>query len=263
MRSLALGALLLLGAGCATATVVGPPLVPMELDSTTQRAVILEPFFELADWQTQTRTDYARVSPGLLSSGFGVGGLMGSSDVAITRQVQVKPLFARVPALMEQHRLLLMAVQRLRPGWRVTSTSGTSALGDSSATLVRVLIENNETVESNRTLKNMCFVFGLVLLPLQFVHIYPVEETVRVYGQLHRYQTPANALVSRLVKYPSQADYAINVVGLPAPLQRDFGIDVTYDEGLFANEAPREHVLVEGFVDRLARAVVALVEEQR
>ena len=262
----ALPAVLLGLSGCATAQLAQeraffPP------DPGVPRTVVLEPLFELANWQTTTRTEYARVmgspfgSTGMLGYGYGYG--YGSSayptTVAVTREVQEKPLFARPQVMTEIHRRLLNEVQRRRPAWRVTSTSGTSALrGD--VTVVRTIIEGNQTTESDRALKNLALGFGFVIWPLEFIHIDPVHETMRVMGLVERFDAPAELLGQRLVRYPTQPDFAVNLSGL-TPLRRPFGLDVSYTEGILASEYPRTQVLLDGFANRLASAVIALVEE--
>ena len=224
------------------------------------RTVVLEPFFEAAEWETNTRTEYAQVYGGSgMGVGFGSGLSPGGSTVAITTKVTEKPLFARVQVLAQEHRALLAAVARLRPAWRVTSTSGAPVL-TGPVSIVRTIVQGNELVESNRTLKNLAFGFGLVIWPLQLFNINPVAETQRVYGALERYDTDQPTLASRLVKYPTQPDFAFNASGLK-PLGHSFGLDVPYEEGLLADETPRERVLVDGFADRLAAAVVAIIEE--
>jgi prolyl oligopeptidase len=44
--------------------------------------------------------------------------------------------------------------------------------------------------------------------------------------------------------------------------RQPFALDVEYEEGLFADETPRPGVLVEGFVEKLAFAIVSLIEEE-
>lgn len=260
----AFSAVLLCSSGCATAQLAQeraffPP------DPGVQRTVVLEPLFELANWQTTTRTEYARVvgnpfgSTGMLGYGSGFGSSAYPTTVAVTREVREKPLFARTEVMTEIHRRLLNEVQRRRPAWRVTSTSGTSALrGD--VTVVRTIIEGNQTAASDRALKNLALGFGFVIWPLELIHIDPVHETVRVMGLVERFNAPAELLGQRLVRYPTQPDFAVNLSGL-TPLRRPFGLDVSYTEGILASEYPRTLVLLDGFVDRLASAVIALVEE--
>jgi hypothetical protein len=186
-------------------------------------------------------------------------GMGPGQTVTIQRQVQEKPLYAQVPSLTAEHRAVLQEVQKMRPSWRVSSTSSLAAL-EGPVSIVRVIVRNSELVESNRAFKNLAFAFGLVLWPLELFNIWPVTETQRVYGALERYQTDAATAKARLVRYETQPDYAFNAAGY-TPLGRAFGLDVTYEEGLLADETPRKIVLPEGFAQRLAAAVVALVEE--
>jgi hypothetical protein len=253
---------LLLTCACATVKVVGPPVVATP-DPSVHRTVVIEPFFEAADWQSVTKTEYAHVygggyggmyGPGMMGTGMGPG-----QTVAIQRRVEQKPLFAQVPSLEIEHRTVLEAVQQLRPSWRVTSTSSLNSL-DGPVTVVRTIVRNHETVESNRAFKNLAFGFGLLIWPLELFNIQPVTETQRVYGALERYTTDGAAAKSRLVRYPTQPDFAFNASGY-TPLGHAFGIDVTFEEGLLADETPRQRVLPEGFAQRLAAAIVAIVEE--
>lgn len=258
-----LTSVLSLGSGCATARLIGEPAFTPE-DPRIERAVVVEPLFELAELQTTTRTEYAQLSSnpyGVGSMGFGSSfNTMGSNTVAVTREVQEKPMFAKPAMLVELQARVLAEVQRRRPSWRVTSTGGAGLL-KGNVTVVRTVIQGNELVESNRSLKNLAFGFGLIIWPLQLVNISPVEETMRVYGILERFNVDAAVLPTRLVKYPSQPDFAVNLAGVTS-VRHDFGLDVTYDEGLLADEKPRARVLVDGFIDRLAAAVIAIVEEQ-
>ncbi len=262
MRLALLSCLGLMLTNCATAHVIGPAMYPVE-DPRVERTVVIEPLFEMADWQTTTRTELATVnSMAPMTGGFGMGmGAMsaGPQTVAVSRQVTEKPLFARPQILVEIHRRLLMAVQTLRPSWRVSSTSG-AAVVTKNVSIVRTVIQGNELVSSDRQLKNMAFGFGLVLLPLQILAAQPVEETQRVSGLIERYETSADQLKTHLVRYPTQPDFAVSLAGV-RPLQHKFALDVTYEEGLLADENPRTEVLINGFVERLAIAAVAIVEE--
>jgi hypothetical protein len=248
----------LLATSCATATLVGDRS-RSPADPGVARTVIIEPLFEQADLLTSTKTEYARVqgySTGMI--GYGSSGV--PTTVAVTRQVQEKPLFARPPVLAEIQQLVLAEVQLRRPSWRVTSTAAAPVLtGD--VVVVRTIIEGNQTQASDRTLKNLALGFGFVIWPLQLVHIDPVHETERVYGSLERFAVSADGLKQRLVKYPTQPDFAVNLAGVSG-LKREFGLDVSYDEGILASELPRSQVLITGFVDRLAAAIIAITEEQ-
>lgn len=273
-RLLIMGLAAAASTGCATARVVGPPIAVPE-DLGVPRTVVLEPFFEVAEWQTNTKTEYATTygAPSTFGTmggiGYGVGfagnpsmmGPRGPQTIAVTRAVTEKPLFARPPALAAQQRAVLAAVQRLRPHWQVVTTS-TAAQLTGPLSLVRVIIAGNELVDSNRSLKNLAFGFGLLIWPLQLFQVTPVSETQRVFGVLERYDTDAPTLAGRLVRYPTQPDFAFNASQMQA-LGRRFGLDVEYEEGLLADESPREQVLISGFAERLAVAVVALVEESQ
>jgi hypothetical protein len=250
----------LLGSGCATAR-LAQDKTPFPPDPGVTRTVIVEPLFEVADTTTATKTEYANVmsSGGYGYGGYGYGSMGGPSTVAITRQVQEKPLFARQPVLNEVHRKLLAELQRRRPSWRVTSTSGAPVLaGD--VTVVRTVIQGNQTWASDRTFKTLALGFGFVIWPLEFIQIDPVHETERVYGVVERFNTNADTVRARLVKYPTQPDYAVNLSGISSA-RHEFGLDVSYVEGVLANESPRPNVLMDGFVDRYASAVIASVEE--
>lgn len=259
-RLLTLFGLSALSTACATARLAGPP--PEIPPGSSQRTVVIEPFFESAQWQTQTKTEYAQVMNPYSAGGFGYGygGMGPNNTVAIQRQVSEKTVFARVGAMAEEHRQLLAALAKARPSWRVTSTSAAQALAG-PVTVIRIIIHDSELVESNRSMKNLAFAFGLLIWPLELINIAPVEETQRVWGTLDRYETEGGDLKGRLVRYPTQPDFAVNTNGL-TPLEHRFGLDVAYTEGLLANEAPREGVLLDGFVQKLTAAVVAIVEEQ-
>jgi hypothetical protein len=265
MRRALLAGVLCTVSGCATARLTGevPHVSP---DPGTPRSVILEPLFENAPWQSGTRTEYARVTSPMYGSGYGSGYGMGyggmgyaPSTVAIQRPVTEKPLFARPAILAELHKRLLPEVQKLRPSWRVSSTSGAS-LFSGPVSVVRTVVSGNGLVASDRTLKNLAFGFGFIIWPLEFLAAQPVQETLRVQGSVERYVLDASAIPPRLVRYPTQPDAAVNLSG-QSPLHRDFGLDVSYEEGVVANELPRTGVLVDGFVRELAAAIVALVEE--
>lgn len=255
--------ILALASGCATARLVGERAFTPE-DPGTPRNVVIEPLFEMAELQTSTRTEYARLasnpySMGGMGMGFGSGFNSMGSTVAITRQVQEKPFFAKPATLVEVQSRVLAEVQRRRPSWRVSSTGAAPVL-TGNVTLVRTIIDGNELIASNRTLKNLAFGFGLLIWPLEFFNIEPVEETVRVFGIVERFGVDAAGLPMRLVKYPSQPDYAVNLAGVPSQ-RHEFGLDITYTEGILADEHPRSTILIDGFVDRLAAAIVATVEE--
>jgi hypothetical protein len=231
---------LLLFAGCATARVIGPEVVKTP-DPGLPRLVVIEPFFETAQWRVEVEK--------LQTGGIGMAG-----TTTIVKTVK-KPVLAQVPSLVEEHRRVLEHVKKLRPSWRVSSTGGLQAV-EGELSLVRVIIESSQIIETDRSLKNTAFAFW----PLQIYNFWPVTETERAYGTLERYLTNPPAVKERLVRYQTQPDFAFDAKGL-APLKREFGLDITYEEGLLADEGPRGPVLIEGFSERLASAIVAIVEE--
>ncbi len=236
--------------GCATARLVGPEPVTSP-DPGLQRVVTIEPFFETADWEVTTQTERGQVM-----SQFGV-----PHDVTLTRQVAEKPIFARVPSLADEQRQVIAEVQRLRPAWRVVSTGALPAI-EGPITLVRTVVGNVETVESDRALKSLALGFGILIPPLLLVNVSPVHETLRVNGGLVRIDTDAATARARLLRYPTQPDYAVDTRGLPAHSQ-GFGLDLSFEEGVLADQAARDPVLLGGFSRKLASAVIAIVEEQR
>lgn len=251
---------LLLSTACATARVIGPPVV-VTPDPNVQRVVVIEPFFETAEWKTEVLRVRSPMSP-MLPMGTTIGSSMqmGPTAGGVTEVTQVtKPLLAQVPSLAAEHRLVLDHVQKLRPSWKVTSTSGVQAL-DGPVTVVRTIIESSSIIGTDRPLKSTAFAFGLVLFPLQIYNFWPVTETERAYGSLQRFMSDAPTVKSKLVRYKTQPDSAFDATGF-TPLQRDFGLDITYEEGLLADEEPRKNVLIEAFSERLASAIVAIVEE--
>lgn len=260
MRFIFLVVLASIASGCATAK-LAQDRSPFPPDPGVARTLIIEPLFEVADTQTATRTEYANVlnSGSYGGYGMGYGSMGGPSTVAITRQVQEKPLFAKQPVLAEIHKRLLLEVQQRRPSWRVTSTSGAPVV-TGEVTVIRTVIQGNQTWATDRTLKTLALGFGFVIWPLQFIHLDPVHETERVYGIVERFNTTAEGLRQRLVKYPTQPDYAVNLAGITS-VRHDFGLDVSYVEGILAAEGPRTGVLIDGFVDRYASAIIASVEE--
>jgi hypothetical protein len=244
---------------CATARVIGPPVVATP-DPNVPRIVVIEPFFETAEWQTVSK-DYLRhdtLQPLGGYTGYG-GGMLGPQSTTVTVTETKKPLYAQIDSLVTEHRAVVAEVQKLRPSWRVSSTSGLAAL-EGPVSVVRVIIEGDQVIESDRALKNTAFAFGLVIWPLQVYNFWPVTETERGYGTLERFITDAPTVKQRLVRYQTQPDSAFNAAGF-TPLRRGFGLDVTYEEGLLAREEPRARVLLDAFSERLASAIVTIVEE--
>ncbi len=240
------------GLGCATAHLVGERSPGHVSEAGPPRIVVIEPLLDRAEWKAPTRTDVV--------DGSSPGSASGQAPVVITRTVTPKPMFARPPIMVAIHEQLLPAIAALRPHWTVLAP-GAAPPAPREVVVVRTVIDKNELVQSDRTLKNTAFAFGLVLLPLQILAAFPVEETERVSGLLEKVTLDPKALQQRLVRYATQPDFAVNFTGLE-PKRQPFALDVEYEEGLFADESPRPGVLVEGFVEKLAFAIVSLIEEE-
>lgn len=58
---------------------------------------------------------------------------------------------------------------------------------------------------------------------------------------------------------PSQPDFAVDTRGLSGTAQ-PFGLELSYNEEVNSSATAQETVLVQGFIERLATAIVALVE---
>jgi hypothetical protein len=127
--------------------------------------------------------------------------------------------------------------------------------------MVRTVVGEAEVVQTNRPLKTVAAAFGFLLVPLVYA-VPPVEETQRVAGALYAYEGDAQQLRQRMLRYPTQPDFAVDTRGL-TPRVQPFGLDVPYEEGLLAGEAGRPAVLAEGLARQLAVAVVAMVEGVR
>jgi hypothetical protein len=250
IRRLAPLLLLQLCAACATARLTGRPL-DVAADPGERRVVVLEPFFEDAEWLTKTRLDQEQV---ITSSGR-VG------MITVERRYAEKPVFARVEILADEYRGVLAEMRRLRPNWQVLSTSELP-VAQGPVSVVRVIVGPGEIAGSNRPLKSLACGFGFILPPLWIFSFTPVEEVQRVHGQLQRFDADAADVRARLLRYPTQPDFAVDTRGL-VPANLPFAVDLEYEEGIFASEKEREPVLVSGFIQRLAAATVVLVEGRR
>lgn len=222
--------------GCATAQLAGarPPLTPMEAGPS--RLVVIEPLFERSELRP------------------------GKEELSAEAKTKEKGFFLKEQTRSVVHDAVVKLVARLRPHWRVFAPSAAPTL-KGQAVVVRTVVDTSELAESDRTLKNAAFAFGLVILPLQILAAFPVEETQRIGGSLEVASLDAGELQRRLVKYATQPDYSVNL-GLQKTESQPFLLDVTYEEGLFADETPRPGVLVDGFVEKLAFAIVTFVEEK-
>ena len=254
--------------GCNPAVLTGPPPPAIPLQTPPPLTVVIEPFFDTSGWKTETHLE-PLLTPNGTTVGFGSGygpygpyGAYGSAfgpypdEVAIT--VQVKNVFNRVDILAQEHAQVLSSVSRMRPKWRVESTAALQSL-DGPVTLVRVVVGESEVIASDRSYKKTAFIFGIFIPPLLLLQIGGVDESQRVFGLLDRYQADALQLRPRLLRYQTQPDFAVDTRGLP-PTAQPFGIELSYNEGVNASATARDTVLVQGFIERLATAIVALVE---
>jgi hypothetical protein len=249
---LVLGVLL---TGCATATLVGPP-PEMTPRFSAPQTVLLEPFFEAADWQVSRRTEYVTNQPDL--GGWSLSGYNTSAPTTRIVEVAEKPYLARPDTLAALHQATLIAVQHLRPSWAVVSSRAGNALRGRVA-VVRTVIGNSVPIESDRGIKNLALGFGLVLWPLLILAAQPIDETLRIYGFLERADLQATELPGRLVKYDTQPDAAVNLAGIPLERQ-GFGLDISLKEGLLADETARRALLVSVLAQRLALAIVTMAD---
>jgi len=155
---------------------------------------------------------------------------------------------------------VLEVVKGLRPTWQVVTPAEASRGLSRPAVAVRTVITGSGLVASDRAPKTAAFGFGLVVLPLLIFAALPVEETQLVVGALQTVTVEPKVLVQRLTRGPSGVVDGLNVTGLSLT-RRAFALDVEYDEGLFADERPRAEVLREGFIEKLAFAIVTFIEE--
>ncbi|MGQ0505211.1 MAG: hypothetical protein ACT4TC_07800, partial [Myxococcaceae bacterium] len=174
-------------------------------------------------------------------------------DVIVQREVAQKPVFARVPVLAQEHRAVLQKIQELRPTWTVVSTGQLPE--NTNVVLVRTVVGISDLAGSDRTMKTLFTALGLGI-PGLFLR---VNEVQHIEGGLSRFDAHSETLRPKLLRYPTQPDFAVDTRGLPV-VNRRFGLEIEYREGVAANEQKRENVLVEDFVNRLAVAIVALVE---
>jgi hypothetical protein len=260
--------LLLACLGCNPAVLTGPrpPTIPPRLEPPV--TLVIEPFFDTSGWKTETHLEPV-LSPAGTTLGYGYGGYgaygygaygsdFGPFPTEVAISVQVKNVFNRVDVLAQEHAQVLSSVSRLRPKWRVESTGALASLSG-PVTLVRVVVGESEVVGSDRSYKTTAFIFGIFIPPLLLLQIGGVDEAQRIFGLLDRYEADALQLRPRLLRYPSQPDFAVDTRGLQATAQ-PFGLELSYNEGVNSSATAQDTVLVQGFIERLATAIVALVE---
>lgn len=224
-------------AACAPTRILNPPQVRAE-PAAAPATVVLEPFFEDASWTYRRElVETTRVD----ATGRWV-------PVQVERYVAEKPVLARADSLALEHVQTLEAIRRLRPTWRVVSTGDLPALSG-AASLVRVVVGRSAPAGGNRfLLSTLPFLWGL-----------EVDEVLDVHGLLARYQADSEVLRLRLTTAAAPGALAVDTTGLVGR-SRGFLFDLRYGEGVFAHLSSRERALISGFAERLAVAVVALVE---
>lgn len=210
--------------------------------------MVVEPFFENARFDRK---------PWLQNYTTWSGG-GAPREETVYREVQVKPVFARVPSLEVEHRIVIDEMRKLRPDWKIVSTGELPAI-HGPVKMVRVVVGDDEVVGSNRAMLTLATTFGMIIWPLLLVNVNPVREVTQVQGSLTLYDADAADLRARLLRYQTQPDYAIDTREL-TPRVQPFAVNVEYEEGIFANEERRGPALLRGFSERLAPAIVALVE---
>jgi len=246
--------------GCAAARLTSAPFSPPP-DQRGPVVVVIEPFFEVSQWKVTTKTDYVNAygTPGYGSAyggGFSPYGSAygGPMQMEVSHDVADKPAVSRVPALNNEQQIVIREIQRLRPNWQVLSTAALQSISG-PVDLVRVVIGDTQILDSDRTLKDWITAVGLGI-PGFFVQ---VHETQRIQGGINRYQTDAETVRPHLVRYAQQPDFAVDTRGM-VPAKQTFGLDVAYEEGIFGPDSARDQVVVNAFAQRLAVAVIAMVE---
>jgi hypothetical protein len=227
-------------AACAPTRIVNRPLARTD-PAAPAVTVVLEPFFVDARWTYRRElVETTGVDP--------VTGRWG--PVQVERYVAEKPVLAQAASLAEEHRQAMEEIRRLRPTWRVVSPGDLPALSG-AVSLVRVVVGQAVPAGSNRFLLSaLPFLWGL-----------QVEEVLDVHGLLTRYDADAGVLLLRLAPAATSRDFTVDATGL-AGRSRGFLFDLSYAEGVFADPKAHAGALISGFAERLAVAVVALVEER-
>jgi hypothetical protein len=249
--------------GCTAARLTSAPL-PAPPDARGPVVLVIEPFFEVSQWKITTKTDYVNGygtpygTPYGASYGGGFnsyyGNSLGAGQIPVEHDVVDKPAVSRVSALNSEQQIVIREIQRLRPNWQVLSTAALQSISG-PVDVVRVIIGDTQIAYSDRALKNGLCVLGLGI-PGFFTL---VHETQRIEGGINRYQTDAETVRPHLVRYASQPDFAVDTRGM-VPVKQTFGLDVSYEEGIFGPDGMRDQAVVNGFAQRLAVAVIAMVE---
>ncbi len=224
--------------GCAPSKIVrrGPAVLPNP--AAEHLTVVLEPFFENAE------PFYKRD----LEERFVTDSLGRTSRQYVQVEVPVTPFLAKQASLQKEHQLALEAIRKLRPTWQVVSTADLPPL-QGLVVMVRTVVGKSTPAGSDRW----------VISTLPVLWAATITETLNVDGVLARYLVDADKLRDRILRYPAQPDFAVDTTGLEGQ-QQPFTFDLEYREQVFTDPKTHDAALIGGFADRLAEAVVALVE---
>jgi len=226
------------GASCAPSKIVLRRPAPAPNPAAEHLTVVLEPFFEDAD------PFYRRD----LEERFVTDSMGRTSRQYVQVEVPVTPFLAKQSSLQKEHQLVLEAVRRLRPTWQVVSTADLPPL-EGLVVLVRTVVGKSAPAGSDR--------WVVSTIPLLWGAT--ITEALNVDGVLAKYLVDVDKLRDRILRYPAQPDYAVDTTGLDGQ-QQPFTFDLEYQEQVFTDPKTHDVALLGGFADRLAEAVVALVE---
>jgi hypothetical protein len=236
--ALAAAAVAVAAAGCAPARVVQRRPPPQSLPAAEHLTVVLEPFFENADpfYRRDLQERWVTDSVGRTERQY------------VQVEVPVTPFLAKRQSLQKEHQLALAAIRKLRPTWVVVSTEDLPPLSG-LVVLVRTVVGKTVPAGSDR--------WVVSTIPLLWASW--ITEALNVDGVLARYLVDVDKLRDRVLRYPAQPDYAVDTTGLEGRSQ-PFTFDLEYQEQVFTDPKTHDAALLVGFTDRLAEAVVALVE---
>lgn len=224
--------------GCAPSRIVQRRPPPQPRPAAEHLTVVLEPFFENADplYRRDLQERWVTDSVGRTERQY------------VQVEVPVTPFLAKPQSLQKEHQLALEAVRKLRPTWQVVSTADLPPL-QGLVVLVRTVVGKTVPAGSDR--------WVVSTIPLLWAS--NITEAVNVDGVLARYLVDVDKLRDRVLRYPAQPDYAVDTTGLEGQSQ-PFTFDLEYQEQVFTDPKTHDAALLGGFADRLAEAMVALVE---
>lgn len=226
------------GASCAPSKIVRRNPAVQPNSAAEHLTVVLEPFFE------NSEPFYKRD----LEERWVTDSLGRTSRQYVQVEVPVTPFLSRQSSLQKEHQLALAAIKKLRPTWQVVSTADLPPL-QGLVVMVRTVVGKSTPAGSDR--------WVISTLPLLWAAT--ITETLDVDGVLAKYLVDADKLRERVLRYPAQPDFAVDTTGLEGQ-QQPFTFDLEYQEQVFTDPKTHDAALIGGFADRLAEAVVALVE---